>query len=127
MKKILSLLLIAFVAFGFAGCKIKPKVMVHVIVTDAKNNKVADQEVCMFKASIWNGGESFQKPSLKEESVKTGPDGVAEFNLGTLDLDIMGKATYCFAIFDAKENVLDYKVIDVRKGDAKEVALSTKK
>ena len=123
MKKTLFIAIAAMVAFGFAGCKIKPKAIVNVVVTDKHGVKQVGQEVCLFTSGNRQAGESFRKPAFKERSEKTNDEGVATFEFSSIDFDLGRKATFYFAIFDAAGNLLDKEPRELRSGQSYEVQL----
>lgn len=123
MKKGLIFAALALVVFMFSSCALtatKATVSVKVTKQDVAQPNVV---VYMYDSDAWTALDLLLPSSASKEVVTDG-EGIADFNLSTLDLDVIdSQTTLYFAVFDDLGNVRGYIPVTVRKGDNKRVEL----
>lgn len=123
MKKGLIFAALALVVFMFSSCALTAtKATVSVKVTK-QNVPQPNVVVYMYDADEWAALDLIL-PSSASKEVVTDEEGIADFNLNAMDLEIIdSQTTVYFAVFDDLGNVRGYVPVTVRKGDNKRVEL----
>lgn len=123
MKKGLIFAALALVVFMFSSCALTAtKATVSVKVTK-QNVAQPNVVVYMYDADEW-AALDLLLPSAASKQVVTDEEGIADFNLNAMDLEIIdSQTTVYFAVFDDLGNVRGYVPVTVKKGDNKRVEL----
>lgn len=118
MKKGLIFAALALVMTMFCSCGLTAtKATVSVTVKNQLNIPQPGVIVYMYDADEWVALDLLL-PSAASKEVVTDKDGIADFNLSTLDLDVIdSQTTVYFAVFDDLGDVRGYTAVTVKKGD----------
>ena len=124
MKKGLIFAALALVMAMFCSCGLTAtKATVNVTVKNQLGIPQSGVIVYMYDADEWVA-EGLLLPASASKYVVTEDDGVAVFNLNTMDLDIIdNQATVYFVVFDAAGDERGSVAVTVKKGDNKRVDL----
>lgn len=116
MKKGLIFATLALVVAMFCSCGLTAtKATVSVTVTKLGIPQ-SGVIVYMYDADEWVALDLLL-PSAASKEVVTDKDGIADFNLSTLDLDVIdSQTTVYFAVFDDLGDVRGYTAATVKKG-----------
>ena len=118
MKKGLIFAALALVMTMFCSCGLTAtKATVSITVKNQLGIKQPGVVVYMYDADEWTALDLLL-PSVASKRVVTNDEGIADFNLSTMDLDVIdSQTTVYFAVFDAYDNVRGYTAVTVKKGD----------
>ena len=126
MKKSLFFAALALVVFTFSSCLKSTKSTVSVTVENELGVKQPDKVVYMFTLKVWDEKAATRQPTDAKKKVVTDRDGIAVFELSSLDLEFVdSQTTVYFAVFaDDAKTILGAKPITIKSGDHKPLTIT---
>ena len=126
MKKGLIFAALALVVVTFRSCIKSTRSTVSVTVEDVLGVKQTEKVVYMFTLKVWDEKASNPLPADAKKKVVTDRDGVAVFELSSLDLEFVdSQTTVYFAVFaDDAKTILGAKPITIKSGDHRTLTIT---
>ena len=124
MKKYLVILLTAVFGLLLTGCTQATRATINVKVTKLLIPQ-SGVSVYMYNSSKWNNSESFRIPFHATKVSVTNKEGIAIFELGRLDLEVIdSQSTFYFATFaEDEKTIIGSTAVTIKSGDKKDVEI----